>query len=180
MERIAFDVVTPKKRVLFDISNSEKLMLFGLIGLGLLLVFGALFHKFYKLTILKYKVVKLFLAACILSILIGIFASLIDDAKNDLNVSGVLFFDENKIIFDYTETFPLSEISYIKFEIFDFKGTRSIYGYKKIIRANNFIVFQHQGKKHTFQVIITSDGHELLLKEKLIPQLQKYTKVTVT
>jgi len=178
MERIAFDVVTQKKGVLFDISNSEKLMFAGFMGFGFLLIFGALFHKIYKLNILNYLVVNLIGLTCIICIVIGRLMSYRDYHGNDLAVNSILFFNEDEVTFDYTEVFPLSEITYIKFKIFQYKGVRIGRDPKKSSGADNYIEFQHEGKKHKFQFVIESEGHMQLLKEKLIPQLREKTKVT--
>ncbi|WP_430411360.1 hypothetical protein [Kordia sp.] len=178
MERIAFDVVTPKKGVVFDISKSGILMLVGFVGLGFLLIFGAIFHKFHEIIILDYLAVKLIFFACLISILIGNFTSFGDYDGNDLATTSVLFFDENEITFDYTETFPLSEIAHIKFRIFDYKGVRKARSALQSLGADNYLEFKHEGEKHKFQFIIESERHMQLLTEKLIPILKEKTKVT--
>lgn len=184
MEKIAFDVIKRKKDVWFDLSSSDKFVIAGIMGFGFLLIFGAFFHKVYDINILDYWGIKIVILICVVSILTTDILRYGEYKGNDLEVSTKLFFDENEVTFDYTEIFPLDEVTYIKFKIKDYKGYRALSDYyydhveKKSSGTNNHIEFRHGNKKYKFRFRIESEEHMRLLKEKLIPLLQVKTKVT--
>lgn len=182
MERIAFDLVITKKGNLFNILNEKIIGYIGFAGLLSILSFSAIYYKIYEINLLDFAVIKLFIFLFSVCIFITIARISGDVDGTYVKKEGLLCIDENEIIIDYTIKYPITEITYIKFNIMNFlEPTMFVYvdGHtRRYAGTGNYLEFEYEQKTYTYQFIIDSEGHKRLLIEKLIPQLQTNTKVT--
>ncbi|QHI37842.1 hypothetical protein IMCC3317_32250 [Kordia antarctica] len=182
MERIAFDLVIIKKGVLFNIFNEKIIGYIGFVGLISMLGFAAVYFKVYEINLLEYAVFKLLIFLFSICVFIQVIKIIKGVDGIYLKKKGLLFFDENEITIDFTEIYPLTEVTYIKFSIADYLGyvvkTNSDGSYKRRAIVCNHLEFQYNQKIYEYQFSIESERQKQLLIEKVIPQMRAKTKVT--
>ncbi len=181
MGKLAFDLVSNKRKSKFDIAVSEKFFYVGLGGLILLLGLFKVFDHYWGITLEGFPIVKYLMYGLCISCMIGTFYGLVDYNGNNRIIKGIITFDENEISLNHIEKFELSTIAKVKFSLNDYKGKSinllSDGDPNRSYGGDNFVEFRYRNKTHKYQFVIDSQRHRNLLVEKTIPKMRNKTKI---
>lgn len=181
MERLAFDLVSEKKKSKFDIAISEKFFYIGLGGVLLLLALSWVFRNYFNINLITLDAVKYIMYILLICIGIGTFYGFFDYNGNNRIISGIITFDENEITLNHIEKFELSEIKNLTFSLDDYKGrpinVMSDGDPNRSYGGDNFVKFKYRNKTHKYQFVIDSVRHRKVLVEMTIPKMRNKTQI---